>query len=134
MTYEKLLKLRQLIHKSSASLDDTDALDGVELFDWWKPNEYYEMGDRRRYGDKLYKCNQAHTSQEIYPPDIIPALWSEISDPSVEWPEWKQPQGAHDAYEKGAKVSHNNKHWISEIDANVYEPGVYGWNEQTTEK
>ena len=130
MTYEKLLKLRQLIHKSSASLDDTDALDGMELFDWWKPSEYYEMGDRRRYGDKLYKCNQAHTSQEIYPPDIVPALWSEISDPSVEWPEWKQPQGAHDAYEKGAKVSHMEKHWISEIDANVYEPGVYGWIEK----
>ena len=134
MTYEKLLKLRQLIHKSSASLDDTDALNGMELFDWWKPNEYYEVGDRRRYGDKLYKCNQAHTSQEIYPPDIVPALWSEISDPSVEWPDWKQPQGAHDAYEKGAKVSHNNKHWISEIDANTYEPGVYGWDEQSTEK
>lgn len=134
MTYEKLLKLRHLIHKSSASLDDTDALNGMELFDWWKPNEYYEMGDRRRYGDKLYKCNQAHTSQEIYPPDIVPALWSEISDPSVEWPDWKQPKGAHDAYEKGAKVSHNNKHWISEIDANTYEPGVYGWNEQSTEK
>lgn len=130
MTYEKLLKLRQLIHKSSASLDDTDALDGMELFDWWKPNEYYEMGDRRRYGDKLYKCNQAHTSQEIYPPDIVPALWSEIADPSIEWPEWKQPQGAHDAYEKGAKVSHMEKHWISEIDANVYEPGVYGWIEK----
>lgn len=130
MTYEKLLKLRHLIHKSSASLDDTDALDGMELFDWWKPNEYYEMGDRRRYGDKLYKCNQAHTSQEIYPPDIVPALWSEVADPSVEWPEWKQPQGAHDAYSKGAKVSHNEKHWISEIDANTYEPGVYGWIEK----
>ena len=130
MTYEKLLKLRQLIHKSSASLDDTDALNGMELFDWWKPNEYYEVGDRRRYGDKLYKCNQAHTSQEIYPPDIVPALWSEIADPSIEWPEWKQPQGAHDAYSKGAKVSHNEKHWISEIDANTYEPGVYGWIEK----
>ena len=130
MTYEKLLKLRQLIHKSSASLDDTDALNGMELFDWWKPDEYYEVGDRRRYGDKLYKCNQAHTSQEIYPPDIVPALWSEIADPSIEWPEWKQPQGAHDAYSKGAKVSHNEKHWISEIDANTYEPGVYGWIEK----
>lgn len=130
MTYEKLLKLRELIHKSSASLDDTDALEGMELFDWWKPNEYYELGDRRRYGDKLYKCNQAHTSQEIYPPDIVPALWSEVADPSIEWPEWKQPQGAHDAYSKGAKVSHNEKHWISEIDANTYEPGVYGWIEK----
>lgn len=30
---------------------------------------------------------------------------------------------------KGDKVSHNGKHWQSDIDANVYEPGVYGWSE-----
>ena len=38
--------------------------------------------------------------------------------------------GAHDAYPQGAKVSHQGKHWVSEIDANNYEPGVYGWAEQ----
>ena len=37
--------------------------------------------------------------------------------------------GAHDAYEQGAKVSHNGKHWISDVAANVWEPGVYGWTE-----
>ena len=38
-------------------------------------------------------------------------------------------QGAHDAYEKGYKVSHNEKHWISDVDGNVWEPGVYGWTQ-----
>lgn len=37
--------------------------------------------------------------------------------------------GAHDAYNEGDKVSHNGKHWISDINANVYEPGVYGCSE-----
>ena len=46
-----------------------------------------------------------------------------------EWPAWVQPTGAHDAYAKGAKVSHNDKHWISEVDDNTWEPGVYGWTE-----
>lgn len=32
-------------------------------------------------------------------------------------------------YSKGAKVSHNSKHWVSTADANVWEPGVYGWEE-----
>ena len=41
----------------------------------------------------------------------------------------KQPTGAQDAYAKGAKVSHNGKHWISDVDNNVWEPGVYGWSE-----
>lgn len=35
------------------------------------------------------------------------------------------------AYAKGAKVSHNGKHWTSDVDANVWEPGAYGWTEAT---
>lgn len=37
--------------------------------------------------------------------------------------------GAHDAYAAGDKVSHGGKHWTSTADANVWEPGVYGWTE-----
>ena len=31
--------------------------------------------------------------------------------------------------EKGAKCSHNGKHWMSDVDNNVWEPGAYGWTE-----
>jgi hypothetical protein len=30
----------------------------------------------------------------------------------------------------GDKVSHNGKHWFSAVDSKVWEPGVYGWEEQ----
>lgn len=79
----------------------------------------------------LYKCVQAHTSQADWTPDTASSLWSKTSDPAEEWPEWSQPVGAHDAYSKGAKVSHKEKHWISTVDSNVWEPGVYGWEEST---
>ena len=59
------------------------------------------------------------------------SLWKEIGDPAAEWPEWSQPIGAVDAYALGDKVSHNDKHWISTCDSNVWEPGVYGWEEVT---
>jgi hypothetical protein len=52
-----------------------------------------------------------------------------VDDPSIEFPEWRQPVGATDAYTKGAKVSHKDKHWISDVDGNVWEPSVYGWDE-----
>ena len=52
-----------------------------------------------------------------------------IGDPTVEYPEWYKPIGAHDAYAKGDKVSHNEQKWVSEYDANVWEPGVFGWKE-----
>ena len=76
--------LRQMIVKSSVTLSDADAFGAQELFDKWKPDTDYKEGNRRRYGDeviKLYKCRQNHTSQAIYPPPIVPALWEEIPEP-----------------------------------------------------
>ena len=126
MKLEHARKLRELIIKASVSLDDESALEGVELFPLWKTNKAYEVGDRIRYEKTLYKCVQAHTSQDDWTPDITPALWMEVS--IEEFPEWKQPTGSQDAYNKGDKVSHNGKHWISNVDANVWEPPTV-WSE-----
>lgn len=51
----------------------------------------------------------------------------EVEDGGVA--EWVQPSGAHDAYMTGAVVTHDGKTWISTVDSNVWEPGVYGWEE-----
>lgn len=109
-------------------LDDDQAETVTALFPDWETDKAYAVGDRVKYNGLLYRCVQAHTSQSDWTPDITPALWVRTS--TEEWPEWIQPTGAHDAYNKGNKVSHNEKHWVSDIDANVYEPGVYGWTEQ----
>lgn len=122
-------RLRPYIVKASASLSDTDALQAVELFPHWATDTAYGIGDRVSYDGTLYKCLTAHASQATWKPDVSPSLWVRVDDPSIEFPEWRQPTGAHDAYAEGAKVSHNGKHWISTIPANTYEPGVYGWNE-----
>ena len=108
-------------------MDDESALQGIELFPLWKTDTAYEVGDRIRFNGVLYKCVQAHTSQDGWTPDVTPALWVEVS--IDEFPEWKQPLGSEDAYRIGDKVSHLEKHWISAIDYNVYEPSVYGWDE-----
>lgn len=130
MTRVKLLKLRELIIKASAYLSDKDALDGVELFPLWSGESVeYANGDRVCYDGTLYKCLTAHTSQATWTPDTAPSLWVRVDDPSIEFPEWIQPVGSTDAYPMGAKVSHNDKHWISDVDGNVWEPGVYGWSE-----
>lgn len=111
-------------------LTDEQAETVIDAFPAWVPDTDYKAGDRRRYSDGyLYKCIQPHKSQEDWTPDKTPALWTRIGDPGDEWPEWVQPTGAHDAYALGAKVSHADKHWTSDIDSNVFEPGVYGWTE-----
>jgi hypothetical protein len=68
------------------------------------------------------------SSLEYSAKDKIADIWNATA--VEEWPEWIQPKGAHDAYSKGSKVAHREKVWISNIDANVWEPGVSGWTEQ----
>ncbi len=129
ITRAKAKQLRKLIEQTAVNLTDEEALEGIELFPAWKTSTEYAVGDRVRHGEHLYKCVQAHTSQDDWTPDVAVSLWAEVADPSIEWPEWKQPTGAQDAYMKGDKVSHKDKHWISDVDANVWEPSVYGWSE-----
>lgn len=129
MRRDEALKLRRAIVQGSESLTDEAAQDVPYLFEPWEVDREYKAGDRKRYGDTLYKCLQGHTSQPDWTPDVAVSLWVRVDDPSVEWPEWVQPTGAQDAYAKGAKVSHNDKHWVSNVDSNVWEPGIFGWDE-----
>ena len=125
---EKARILRGLIEKAAVSLTDEDALNGIELFPAWKAGISYAVGDRVSYDRTLYKVIQAHTSQADWTPAAAASLFVRVDDPAEEWPEWRQPTGAHDAYAKGAKVSHNSKHWISDVDSNVWEPPTM-WSE-----
>ena len=100
------------------------------LFENWSGDaEDYVAGDIRMHGGDIYRCISGHTSQPDWAPDAAVSLWVRIADPAEEWPEWIQPVGSHDAYGIGAQVSHNGKHWASDVDGNVWEPGVYGWTE-----
>ena len=128
MLKSKANAIRRNILKVSASLSDDYAWETPELFPVWKPDIDVVAGERYQYGDKLYRCEQSHHTQSNWTPDITPALWTEVAKPG-EIPEWKQPTGAQDAYMAGDKVRHNEKVWESTMDYNVYEPGVYGWNE-----
>ena len=50
-------------------------------------------------------------------------------EPSEDVPDWVQPTGAHDAYQKGDKVRYNGNVYESLIDGNVWSPDAYpaGW-------
>lgn len=129
ITKARARRLRHLIEVASQSLPDADALQAVELFPKWSDSAEYFTDDRVRYEATLYKCLQDHTAQADWTPDAAVSLWVRVDDPSIEFPDWVQPTGAHDAYRVGAKVSHLERHWINTVDYNTYEPSVYGWDE-----
>lgn len=114
----------------AGTIDAVTASEHSDLFSPWAYPIAYTEGQIRRFTDgKLYRCISNHTSQEDWSPDVVVSLWVAISDPAEEWPAWSQPVGAHDAYDQGAKVTHSDKKWTSDVNGNVWEPGVYGWTE-----
>lgn len=127
---ERARQLRPIIEQAAASLADDVAATAVELFPAWNGESVaYVAGTRVRYNNTLYKCLSDHTSQATWTPTDAPSLWARTDDPAVEYPEWVQPTGATDAYALGAKVTHNGKKWTSDVDNNVWEPGVSQWTE-----
>jgi hypothetical protein len=130
---EQAMALRNAMRTSTRYLPDEVAFEQpTGYYDEWSGDGVaYELNDIRKHGEanQLYRCIMAHTSQADWTPDTAVSLWVRIADPAEEWPEWIQPLGAHDAYPMGAKVFHSDKKWTSDIDNNVYEPGVYGWTE-----
>lgn len=112
----------------NGTIDETTASEHAAEFIPWSDSGEYKPDQIREHEGALYRCLQAHTSQPDYTPPNCPALWRRLGgDPTVEYPVWSQPICAADAYELGDKVSHNAEKWISTVEANVWEPGVYGW-------
>ena len=129
----KARQLRPIIEKAAESLPDEDALSAVVLFPAWAVDTAYTLGERIRYDGKLYRCEQAHTSQTGWEPPNVPALWTEVAKPG-EIPVWKQPTGAQDAYMTGDKVWYPEKDttvYVSTIDNNTWPPDIFGWEVET---
>lgn len=75
ITPQRAAKLRPVIEAAATSLSDGEAAKAVELFPAWAYPVNYVVGNRVSDGGKLYKCQQAHTSQTDRNPAATPALW-----------------------------------------------------------
>lgn len=113
--------------------------DGV--YPWEQPlgsTDAYMKGDKVYFNGYIW---ESVIDYNVWSPSVYPAGWTKSTggstvdpdpgtDPETEeYPEWKQPAGAHDAYQIGDKVSYNGKHYECTSANNVYAPDVYGWKE-----
>lgn len=98
----------------------------------WESGKQYSVGDRVRYEESLFKCLQAHTSQDDWAPMAAVSLWAPVLAglPQGMILPWQQPESTN-AYNKGDKVRFEGKTYESLIDNNVWSPSAYpaGWKE-----
>ena len=130
-------QMRRALQMFAASLGEDDALIIASVYPEWDGNsKAYKTGEWVKYGEdamgdaRLYQVLQDHTSQPQWTPDSATSLYKRVGVSADGTPKWVQPVGATDAYNKGDVVEHNGAKWVSDIDANVWEPGVYGWTKQ----
>ena len=124
--------LRARIESNATVMPDEEAVQFVELFPNWSPNGVSYTADTRvRYNGVLYRVLQDHVSQEEWTPTAAASLFAKVLIPDDNViPEWEQPDSTN-PYMAGDTVTHNGKTWTSDVDNNVWEPGVYGWTEVT---
>lgn len=128
-------QFRKAIQLFAASLSDESAMEVASVYDAYQTDHFYNVGDYFTYGvnsvgdPQLYKVIQGHTSQEDWKPDTLPALYTAVGITDSGYPEWSQPTGASDAYNKDDIVSYNGTLYRSLIDSNVWSPDAYpaGW-------
>lgn len=100
-------------------------------FPSWETGRDYAVGDLVTYGDgngTVYRCLQEHASQDTWTPTDAPSLWAKVLTSATDILPWEQPSSTN-PYMSGDKVLWDGKTWVSDIDNNVWMPGVYGWSE-----
>lgn len=123
----------------AATMTDEQAISVSTLWPEWSADSVsYKVDDVVQHADHLWRCEQAHTSQESWTPDAAPSLWSQIDIAGDGVDVWTQPTGAHNAYSVGDRVHYptaSDPIYVSTIDGNVWSPDAYpqGWQLEEAE-
>ena len=119
--------VRAAMDAAGRLLTDEQALEAAAIYPAWDREAAYEKDDRVRYGERLYRCLQAHQAQADWTPTAAVSLWAKVlTSETGEALPWEQPESTN-PYMEGDRVTHGGKTWVSTVDNNVWEPGVYGW-------
>lgn len=118
--------IKSLVKLRTSATDD-QAIEAPAVYPTWKEDVNYVSDTRVLYNGTLYRVLSDHTSQADWTPDATSSLFAKVltSDDGKILP-WEQPDSTN-PYKVGDKVSHNGSNWISVVDNNVWEPGIYGW-------
>lgn len=110
MTRAEARAIRAITEAGAGTLTDTAALrpENRKLHPKWRSGIAYTVGQRVQYGDRLYKCAQAHTSQQGWEPVNTPALWQGVDESHTGTRQDPIPYGGNMALENGKYYIQNN--------------------------
>ena len=129
--------IRKVAEIVAQMFTEEQALQVRDIFNSFAVGVTYTEGTYFIYDGNLYKANQTHKSQAQWLPGTVgtESLYTKVTLNESGYPVWKQPTGAHDAYNKGDVVEYNGELYISRIDGNTYSPDAYpdGWEKYIEE-
>lgn len=130
ITRKQARQLRKLLVKQADTLPDEEIVNVPCFVEKWKSGIFYDVGKRLNYNDVVYKVLQSHTSQEEWTPEAAPSLFAKVLIPDENViPDWEQPDSTN-PYMIGDKVKFDGEVWVSNVDNNVWQPGVHGWDKE----
>jgi hypothetical protein len=134
-----LTKKQAIVTNANETGSKAFEIDSVKIFDaadeyGIKFPELPSKGEVKRgevyvYNGEAVRIVQDHNRASVshYNPKDVPALY--LFRPVSGCPDWKQPAGAHDAYNIGDCCTYKGSKYESVINANVWSPETYpaGW-------
>ena len=132
MKRSEALEYRKKIEAAAKLQNDDMAVESAWMYPRFEAGMTISGGDRVRYEGALYRCIAPEGEPICLSPDWTPAnapsLFAKLlpGQEGTSIGEWEQPDSTN-PYRAGERVMHNGVLWISEMDDNVWEPGVYGW-------
>jgi hypothetical protein len=110
---------------------EVDLQKEVEFHKDWQAGEYMVRNKTTRYNDVVYRIIQSHTAQVGWEPDVSLSLFrrTPVVYPGEIYPRWDSIGllDSENNWDSGECVMWNGEAWESDIDNNIYEPGVSSW-------
>lgn len=78
--FDAAMRIKPVLAKGAQSLGDAEALEVKGIYPEWESGVEYTTRKKALYKGVLYRCLQAHTSQEGWTPDVAASLWTVIDE------------------------------------------------------
>lgn len=107
----------------------------VDVHHDWTPGQWLTRGHTTKYNDKVYRIIQSHRAVTGSEPGVANSLFRPVPViyPGETYPRWNSigVLDSENNWDLGDRVTWQGQQWESDIDNNIYEPGVSSWTNIT---